>query len=145
MHGWRDNSGTCYVFSSTVLAMACSMLALHCPNSLRPALSCRSVRPYGVCTLLATYGKEGPQLYLVEPSGTTHVSELRHGRLQTDKNNCLALLGRKLSSTLRWTADACACLALCFDTVLPCCSWCSGTLAQQWARGGREPRMKLRS
>lgn len=31
-----------------------------------------SVRPYGVCTLLATYGKEGPQLYLVEPSGTTH-------------------------------------------------------------------------
>ncbi|EFN57835.1 hypothetical protein CHLNCDRAFT_56088 [Chlorella variabilis] len=30
------------------------------------------VRPYGVSTLLATYGKEGPQLYLVEPSGTSH-------------------------------------------------------------------------
>lgn len=29
-------------------------------------------RPYGVSTLLATYGKEGPQLYLVEPSGTCH-------------------------------------------------------------------------
>lgn len=31
-----------------------------------------SVRPFGVSTLLATYGKEGPQLYLVEPSGTMH-------------------------------------------------------------------------
>ena len=37
------------------------------------------MRPYGVATLLATYGKEGPQLYLVDPAGTTHVR--RHQRL----------------------------------------------------------------
>jgi len=41
---------------------------VHCT-----VLYCRAYRPYGVSTLLATYGKEGPQLYLVEPSGTTHV------------------------------------------------------------------------
>ena len=43
------------------------------PLPLLPS-SPRSVRPFGVSTLLATYGKEGPQLYLVEPSGTMHVS-----------------------------------------------------------------------
>eukprot|EP00887_Chlorella_sp_A99_P000786 scaffold5.g786.t1 len=30
------------------------------------------VRPFGVSTLLAVYGDGGPQLYLVEPSGTMH-------------------------------------------------------------------------
>lgn len=30
------------------------------------------VRPFGTSTLLATYDKDGPQLYLVEPSGTLH-------------------------------------------------------------------------
>jgi 20S proteasome subunit alpha 7 len=34
------------------------------------------VRPMGVSTLLATYDADGPQLYLVEPSGTMHVSAL---------------------------------------------------------------------
>ncbi|PSC75430.1 Proteasome subunit alpha type-3 [Micractinium conductrix] len=29
-------------------------------------------RPYGVASLLAVYAREGPQLYLVEPSGTMH-------------------------------------------------------------------------
>eukprot|EP00878_Enallax_costatus_P003267 GHUV01003470.1.p1 GENE.GHUV01003470.1~~GHUV01003470.1.p1 ORF type:complete len:250 (+),score=72.50 GHUV01003470.1:219-968(+) len=31
-----------------------------------------SVRPYGVATLLAVYDKSGPQLYLIEPSGTAY-------------------------------------------------------------------------
>ena len=30
------------------------------------------VRPFGVCTLLAAYDREGPQLYLVDPAGTMH-------------------------------------------------------------------------
>jgi 20S proteasome subunit alpha 7 len=30
------------------------------------------VRPFGVCALLATYDRDGPALYLVEPSGTMH-------------------------------------------------------------------------
>jgi hypothetical protein len=28
----------------------------------------------GVSTLLAVYDKDGPQLYLVDPAGTSHVS-----------------------------------------------------------------------
>lgn len=43
-------------------------------NVCLPGSARRSVRPFGVSTLLASYGKEGPQLYLVEPSGTMHVS-----------------------------------------------------------------------
>lgn len=30
------------------------------------------VRPFGVCSLLAIYDREGPQLYLVDPAGTMH-------------------------------------------------------------------------
>lgn len=30
------------------------------------------VRPFGVCSLLAVYDREGPQLYLVDPAGTMH-------------------------------------------------------------------------
>jgi 20S proteasome subunit alpha 7 len=30
------------------------------------------VRPFGVSTLLATFDRDGPQLYLVDPAGTMH-------------------------------------------------------------------------
>lgn len=30
------------------------------------------VRPFGICTLVAAYDIEGPQLYLVDPAGTMH-------------------------------------------------------------------------
>ena len=30
------------------------------------------VRPFGVCALLAAYDRDGPALYMVEPSGTMY-------------------------------------------------------------------------
>eukprot|EP00878_Enallax_costatus_P020903 GHUV01022114.1.p1 GENE.GHUV01022114.1~~GHUV01022114.1.p1 ORF type:complete len:187 (+),score=64.52 GHUV01022114.1:377-937(+) len=45
------------------LLSGCAQLLHH------PAVSCR---PYGVATLLAVYDKSGPQLYLIEPSGTAY-------------------------------------------------------------------------
>lgn len=54
--------------SCCCLLVPLSQLCFHIPSD------CRSVRPFGVSTLLASYGKEGPQLYLVDPAGTMHVS-----------------------------------------------------------------------
>lgn len=45
-----------------------------------------SVRPFGVSAILGAIDNDGPQLYVVEPSGVFHVSDEFSCNLHTDIN-----------------------------------------------------------
>ena len=80
------------VFSHTPILYVCVHLCLSCVLSPHQLLVDRvsaymhvftlysAVRPFGCSLIFGSYGAEGPELYLTEPSGVSWVSR-SHGNL----------------------------------------------------------------
>ena len=67
-HPLRQRSSACECCTSCIVGNTISGYAVY---GTLPV--CGGGRPYGTASLLAVYDDDGPQLYLIEPSGAGHV------------------------------------------------------------------------
>jgi 20S proteasome subunit alpha 7 len=67
--------GNCHS-SNQILKDPLQAIASRIGNYIQTFTLYSSVRPFGCSTLIGVYDHEGPQLYMVEPSGVCWVSSL---------------------------------------------------------------------